>query len=123
MKRLYAFRGAIDVASDDEQLIVEAVKELYDTFLSRNEVTTDDMVSINFTVTSDLRTLNPATALRRSFTHLQVPLFCMAEAEIDHMMERTIRVMIYFYAKEGYKVKHAYLGTSGQLRPDLNSLS
>ena len=62
--RLRAARGAIRVPSDDVDALLGATERLLSTVLRRNEIERDDLVSIMFTATDDLRSAFPAEAAR-----------------------------------------------------------
>ena len=49
-----AIRGAIQVDADDRDAILEGTAELVAEVMSRNDLTTDDVISVLFTVTLDL---------------------------------------------------------------------
>lgn len=120
-QRLYGVRGAVQVLCDDPEQITASVLKMYDDVVLANNILLSDMVSIQFTMTKDLGSLNPATALRSREKNFPVPLFCMQEPEIQGMMERMIRMLIHFYAPEGHIARHAYLGGASALRPDWQS--
>src|SRR5690554_1625017 len=119
--RLYAARSAVQIPLDTKEAIVAGVKEMALLFLERNSLSASDIVSIQFTITSDLQSYNPAAALRESYPNLKTPLFCMQEPTISNMMPQVIRALIYFYGDDDYCVQHAYVGTTSQLRSDLFS--
>lgn len=116
--RLFAARGAVQVETDDRDAIIKAVTAMYDRLVEDNAVQESDMVCIQFSITRDLRSLNPAAALRTRDARFAVPLFCMQEPDIEGMMPRTIRMLIQFYAPVGHCARHAYLGGAGNLRPE-----
>ena len=49
-----AIRGATTVENNDREEIIEATKEMLETIISENNIKTEDMVSVIFTVTPDL---------------------------------------------------------------------
>ena len=118
-ERLYAVRGATQVEHDDPQMIRDAVLEMYDTLYAANGLDVHRIVSVQFTVTQDLRSLNPATALRSREGSDTFALFCMQEPDIAGMLERTIRMLVYYYHDLGQTPKAVYLRGARQLRPDL----
>lgn len=119
-ERLRAVRGAIQVSANDALTIEEAVRRLCGELFSHNPlITNETAVSIMFTQTSDLTALNPATALRKAFPSLHIPLFCMQEPNVVDMLPMTIRILIQFYALKEIKVQHVYLDGARRLRPDL----
>jgi chorismate mutase len=118
--RLRAVRGAIQVAANDTVMIEDAVSRLCGELFARNNpINNESAVSIMFTQTSDLTAMNPATALRKAFPSVCIPLFCMQEPYIVGMLPMTIRVMIQFYAQKDVKIHPVYLDGARGLRPDL----
>jgi chorismate mutase len=49
-----AVRGAIQVDANERDLILDGTTELIETVMSRNNLTTDDLISVIFTATTDL---------------------------------------------------------------------
>lgn len=114
--RLYAVRGA--VCTEDSPLEIEkSVKELFEKLYVLNSIKDENLVSIQFTITSDLKSLNPATALRKAGFGKDVPLFCSQEPEIKGMLKKVIRVLITGYFDS--KPKAVYINGAEVLRPDL----
>jgi chorismate mutase len=119
-ERLRAVRGAIQVTKNEVLAIEDAVRRLCGELFSQNPLITDDSaVSVMFTLTSDLTALNPATAMRKAFPSVHIPLFCMQEPTVQDMLPRTIRIMIQFYAQKDIGIHHVYLDGARRLRPDL----
>ena len=93
-------------------------EELLSELLERNRLTADDIVSILFTATPDLRSDFPAAAARAlGLSH--TPLLCAQEIPVAGAVERCIRVMIHCYAPAGVARHHVYLHEARQLRLDL----
>ncbi len=63
--RLRAARGAIRVPSDDGDALLGSTERLLSAVLQRNAIDPEDLVSIMFTATEDLRSAFPAEAARR----------------------------------------------------------
>ncbi|MGE0076053.1 MAG: chorismate mutase [Sphaerochaetaceae bacterium] len=119
-RRLFAVRAATQIDRDNRDEIIDAVCDMYDRVCEMNGIGVSDMVSIMFTMTSDLRTTNPATALRSRDERFAVPLFCMQEPDVDNMLARTIRLIIHYYAPGHHAPKAVYLHGATKLRPDLS---
>lgn len=120
-KKLFSIRGAT-CAENTVDSIKSSVGELCAKLFSQNKLNADDIVNIQFTVTPDLDTLNPATALRKSEVGIDtssVPLFCSQEPVIKGMLPKVIRIMITAYMDMGSKISTAYLNGAQALRPDL----
>ena len=116
--RLRALRGAITVAENDADAILEATEELVRTIIERNELTPDDMVSCIFTSTDDLDAEFPAVAARRLGLD-SVPLLCARELAVPGSMPRVIRLMLHCYAPAEARPAHVYLREAVGLRRDL----
>ena len=89
-------------------------------FLQENNIEEKNILYIMFTQTSDLKSRNPAAALRASGYGTEVPLFCSQELEITGMMEKVIRIMIVFKTSHSI-VKPIYLRRAANLRPDFTN--
>jgi monofunctional chorismate mutase len=80
-ERLVALRGATTVDSDTSEAVIERTRELLSLLLERNEVEHDQLVSIIFTSTRDLRSAFPALAARELGLG-DVPLLCAGELDV-----------------------------------------
>ena len=118
IKKLRALRGAV-CCEDNEAGISSAVVNLYSRILTENSLSEKDIVSIQFTVTSDIRALNPATALRKQGFAENTALFCALEPCMEGSLPKTIRILIYYYSRK--RPTHIYMGGAEVLRPDLIS--
>ncbi len=118
--RVRAARGAIVVAADDAPMLLDATGRLLSAILQRNEIQTEDLVSILFTATEDLRSAFPAEAARRMGLGL-VPLMCAREISVDGSMPRVIRLLVHFHSDRSlHEVAHVYLDGAESLRDDLD---
>lgn len=118
--RLYALRGAITVAANEREQILEATDELMTELLARNMLTPADIVNCIFTMTDDLNAEFPAVAAR-NMGFERVPLLCVREIDVPGSMERVIRVLVQYHAPEGHEARHVYLREARALRADLES--
>ena len=117
--RVRGFRGATTVASDTKEAVVAATGTLLEEMLRRNDLPREDLVSIIFTATADLRAEFPAVAAR-SMGISDVPLLCARELDIEGAMPRCIRVLLHAYsARPAGEIRHVYLGEARALRDDL----
>lgn len=117
--RVRAIRGATTVEQDTRDEVIARTKELVEAVVARNGLAPDDLISILFTATDDIRSAFPAEAAREAgFTH--VPLMCARELDIVDGIERCIRVMVHVTtATEPSDLRHPYLHGARQLRTDL----
>ncbi len=114
----YALRGAVTVEHDDGDEITAAVREMFESLLELNSLEEDELVFIHFSMTKDLRSLNAASALRRSGHASDVPLFCTQEADTEGGMEKCIRVLVMVAHEPLSERRMVYLGRAAALRPD-----
>jgi len=118
--RLHALRGAISIARNDAETILAGTRELMTALMERNQLGPDQMVSCIFTATTDLNAQFPAVAARDLGLD-RVPLLCSQEIEVPGALARVIRVLIHYYAANGHRPQHVYLGEAKSLRVDLES--
>jgi len=118
--RLFALRGAITVEHNDAHRIIDATESLLREVIERNGLRPEDLVSCIFTSTEDLNAEFPAVAARR-LGFDRVPLLCARELDVPGAMRRVIRVLLHYYADEGHRAQHVYLGEAQALREDLGA--
>jgi chorismate mutase len=118
-RRARAIRGATTVESDTPEQIRRATRELLETIVARNGITSADVISAIFTVTHDLTSEFPAHAARE-LGWLDVPLLCTLEIPVPGSLVRCIRVLLHVET-EGSRagIRHVYLHDARTLRPDL----
>ncbi|WP_161820636.1 chorismate mutase [Sporotomaculum syntrophicum] len=114
-------RGAITVDENTTQAIGVAAQKLVEAMLTaNNNLAIEDIVSVLFTVTSDLNSAFPATAVREIAGFSQVPMMCALEIDVPGSLRRCIRVLMLVNTCMGpSEIKHVYLGDAARLRPDL----
>ena len=117
--RLRAARGAIRVPSDDVDVLLGSTERLLSAVLERNGIGHDDLVSIMFTATEDLRSVFPAEAARRMGLG-RVPLLCAQELAIEGSMPSVVRILLHFHSERTLdEVVHVYLDGAESLRDDV----
>lgn len=114
-----ALRGAIQVDADERDAILKGTTELITAVLERNEITSDDLISVVFTATPDLTAEFPAYAARLlGFT--DVPLLCATEIAVPGSMPRVLRLLAHVETdKSRAELHHVYLRGAAALRRDL----
>lgn len=116
---LRAVRGATTVEVNEREAIIEATKELLGEIIERNNIKTEDMVDIIFTVTSDLDKVFPAVSARQMGI-VDVPLLDMLAPKIEGSLQKCIRVMLHFNTdKSNSDIHPVYLRGAESLRPDI----
>ncbi len=114
-----AIRGAITVSANKSEEIIGATKKLLETMLNKNELLEADLISIFFTVTTDLDQAFPARAARECGI-TDTPLMCATEIPVEGGLPRCIRILIHCYSNQKKSdLHHVYLGDARSLRPDL----
>jgi chorismate mutase len=114
-----AARGAIRIEQDTAEHVISATGRLLSTMLERNEVDPDEIVSVFFTATEDLRSAFPAEAARRLGLG-RVPLMCAQEIPVAGSMPRVVRILMHFHTDHAQAdVVHPYLDGAESLRDDL----
>lgn len=114
-----AVRGAIQIDADDRQQILDATTELLEAVLDRNQLTPDDLISVIFTATPDLKSEFPAYAARQMGL-VDVPLLCAGEIDVPGAMPRVLRLMAHVETSSTRaEVRHVYLRGAAALRSDL----
>jgi chorismate mutase len=117
--RVRAARGAIGVAQDEAEKLMEATERLLARVIERNAIATEDLVSVLFTATEDLRSAFPAEAARRMGLG-RVPLLCAREIPVEGSMPRVVRLLVHFHTERSSdEVAHVYLDGAESLRDDL----
>ena len=118
--RVRAARGAIVVASDDQETLLEASQRLLSSLLERNTVALEDLISVLYTVTEDLRSAFPPEAARRMGLG-RVPLLCAREIPVAGAMPAVVRVLAHVHSDKSLEdVVHVYLDGAETLRDDLD---
>ena len=112
-------RGAVQVDRDDRDEILAASTELMRAVLERNGLSPEDLVSIVFTATPDLRAEFPAYAARQMGI-VDVPLLCASEIDVPGAMPRVLRLLAHVETDLARAdVRHVYLRGAAALRTDL----
>lgn len=117
--KVRAARGAIAVTEDSPACVFEATERLLRAMLERNRVDTDDLISVLFTATDDLRSAFPAEAARRMGLGA-VPLMCAREIPVSGAMPSVVRALMHFHSERTLsEIQHVYLDGAETLRDDL----
>jgi len=106
------------VERDAPEAILESTAELITEVLDRNDLRTDDLISIIFTMTPDLTAEFPALAARQAGL-TTVPLICTSEIPVRGSLGRCIRLLLHCTVPEDRPIHHVYLREAKILRPDL----
>ena len=119
--KVRAARGAIVVSEDTATSMHASTGGSWRSLLDRNGVVHDDLISILFTVTDDLRSAFPAEAARQMGMG-DIPLLCAREIPVAGAMPSVVRVLMHFHSERGLdEVTHVYLDGAEKLRDDLDA--
>jgi chorismate mutase len=119
--RVAALRGAITLDADSREEVLARTTELLGALMRRNGLTSEDVVSLLFTATDDIRSEFPAAAVRAAGI-ADVPMICARELGIEKesAIPLCVRVMAHVYTdRPRGDLRHAYLRGARQLRSDL----
>jgi chorismate mutase len=112
-------RGATQVDADERQQVLDATSELLTEVLSRNGLAHDDLISVLFTATPDLKAEFPAYAARQMGI-TDVPLMCASEIDVPGAMPRVLRLLAHVETdRPRGEIRHVYLRGAAALRTDL----
>ncbi len=116
-------RGAITVEENNAEQIENATQELLKKMLTKNSLSTEDIISAIFTVTPDLDAIFPASSARRMGWN-QVPMLDAYEIAVPGALPHCIRVLLHVETSLSQKeVQHIYLREALKLRKDLSHSS
>jgi chorismate mutase len=118
--RVRGVRGAITVDSDSAAEIVAGTKRLLAEIIERNGIETEEIVSVLFSLTADLRAAFPALGAREMGWTF-VPMLHFTEIAVPGALARCIRVLMHVNTvRTQAEVEHVYLDGASVLRPDLS---
>ena len=116
-------RGAITITEDSAAEVLQATTELLEEIIKQNELKTQDLASIIFTVTQDIKSTFPAEAARSMGLNL-VPLLCSLEIGVSGSIPLCIRVLVHINtSKSQEEIKHVFLRDASKLREDLQKVN
>lgn len=114
-------RGAITIKEDNVSEVLQATTELLTEIITQNQLKSQDLASIIFTVTQDITSAFPAEAARSMGLNL-VPLLCSLEIGVKGSIPLCIRVLIHVNTNLSQEeIKHVFLRDAAKLREDLLS--
>ena len=111
-------RGATAVQQDTSEGVLAATRELLEAIVAANRLSIDDVASIIFTVTPDLKSEYPARAARL-LGWTNVAAIGATEMDVAAGLKRCIRVLLHVNTDlPSSQIKHIYLHQARTLRPD-----
>lgn len=119
--KVRGIRGAISVPENTTKAMTEAVNELIDEIEAHNKFRPEDIVSVFFTITTDLNAIFPAAVARKRPGWNYVPLIDLQQMHVRGSLKRCIRILVQINTSVPQSaIVHRYLGHARDLRPDLN---
>ena len=116
---LRALRGATTATANTSEAIGEAVAELIEELVRRNGLEGERLLSVTFSVTTDLDACFPAAIARRRADWGAVALLDCQQMAVAGDLQRCIRLLAHAWLPAGQEVAHIYLRDATRLRPDL----
>ncbi len=115
-----AIRGATTVNENSVDEINSATIELLKEITRQNQISEGDIISIIFSVTSDINAAFPATAARL-MGWTRTAMMCTYEIDVPGSLRKCIRVMMHIETEKSINaLKYVYLREAKRLRPDIS---
>ena len=111
-------RGATTASGNSVQEIEDAVVELIDELISRNNLIKKNLLSITFTATKDLNACFPASVARKCNGLDSVAFLDCQQMYVPNDVDFCIRIMAQVLLPPNNTVKNPYLRGASKLRTD-----
>ena len=111
-------RGATTSSGNSVKEIEDAVVELINELISRNNLIKTNLLSITFTATKDLDACFPASIARKCNGLDSVAFLDCQQMHVSNDVKFCIRIMAQVLLPPNNLVKHPYLRGASKLRPD-----
>ena len=111
-------RGATTATGNTVVEIEDAVVELIDELISRNNLTKTNLLSITFTATRDLDACFPASIARKCNGLDTVSFLDCQQMHVQNDVAFCIRIMAQVLLPLNNPIKHPYLRGAAKLRAD-----
>ena len=111
-------RGATTASGNSCEEIKDAVVELVDELISRNNLIKTNILSITFTATKDLDACFPASVARRLNGLDSVAFLDCQQMHVPNDVDFCIRMMAQVLLPPDNPIKHPYLRGAAKLRTD-----
>ncbi len=116
--QLTIIRGATTAKDNSVKEIENAVVELVEELISRNNIIVNNLLSITFTVTSDLNACFPASVARKCNGLDSVAFIDCQQMYVPNDVDFCIRLMAQVFLESNKSVNHPYLRGASKLRAD-----
>jgi len=111
-------RGATTASGNSVKEIEDAVVELIDELITRNNLIKTNLLSITFTSTKDLDACFPASIARRCNGLDSVAFLDCQQMFVSNDVDFCIRIMAQVLLPSNNPINHPYLRGASKLRPD-----
>ena len=111
-------RGATTASGNSIKEIEDAVVELINELIVRNNLIKKNLLSITFTATKDLDACFPASIARKCNGLDSVAFLDCQQMHVSNDVDFCIRIMAQVLLPTNYPVKHPYLRGAAKLRAD-----
>ena len=111
-------RGATTASGNSIKEIEDAVVELVNELISRNNLIKTNLLSITFTATKDLNACFPASIARKYYGLDSVAFLDCQQMYVPNDIDFCIRIMAQVLLPLNNSVKHPYLRGASKLRTD-----
>ena len=116
--KITIIRGATTASGNSVKEIEDAVEELVNELISRNNLDNTNLLSITFTATRDLDACFPASIARKCNGLDSVAFLDCQQMYVSNDVDFCIRLMAQVLLPSIYPVKHPYLRGASKLRSD-----
>ena len=116
--KITIIRGATTASGNTVKEIEDAVVELIDELISRNNLIKTNLLSITFTATKDLDACFPASIARKCNGLDSVAFLDCQQMHVSNDIDFCIRIMANVLLPSNHLAKHPYLRGAAKLRTD-----
>ena len=109
-------RGAITVEENSSEAIGVATIKLLKEMLDKNNIETDAISHVIFSLTNDLNDDFPAKYARINLKWKDVPMMCFHELDVPNALKKCLRVLMVVNCSETFEPEFVYLDGAEVLR-------
>ena len=118
IREIKLIRGATTASGNSVKEIEDAVVELVNELISRNNLDNTNLLSITFTATKDLDACFPASIARKCNGLDSVAFLDCQQMYVSNDVDFCIRLMAQVILPSNFTIKHPYLRGASKLRTD-----
>lgn len=109
-------RGAILVEENTSEAIGSATIKLLKEIMKKNNIETNLISHVIFSLTSDLNADFPAKYARINLKWREVPMLCFNEINVPNSLKRCLRVLVVVNCREDFEPEFIYIDGAEVLR-------